>query len=111
MLTVISLLVTCVGVYLTYLNSSPEAKRQAKESTQKLLGSSGRILVGLIVALIAILSATGIVLFWNDEGLIKRQEVVMLILHFMNLAMYGGMCVKTVAKTLAKTSGSSSSDA
>ncbi|MCK0542772.1 hypothetical protein JTE78_08175 [Pseudomonas syringae pv. aptata] len=102
MMAVFSFLVACFGAYMTYLNSSPEAKGQAKKLLTRLLGSAGRVMLGLVIMSVAILSAVCIILFWVGEGPITRQEVVMLILHSINLIVYGAMCIAMITAACAK---------
>lgn len=102
MMAVLSFLVACFGAYMTYMNSSPEAKGQAKELLVRLLGSAGRVIMGLAITSVTILSAVCIILFWVGEGPITRPEVVTLILHFVNLTIYGAMCIAMIIKACAK---------
>lgn len=103
---VLSFLVACLGLYLAYLNLSPETRGQTKELVKRLLGSAGRVLQGLLVMSVTILSAIAISLFWAGDGPIARSEVVMLILHFVNLAIYGAMSIATISSAFAKRSES-----
>ncbi|MEE3926395.1 hypothetical protein [Pseudomonas viridiflava] len=102
MIAIFSLVLTCFAIYLNYLNSSPEAKDQARKLLTLLLGSAGRVIMGLAIMSVTILSALCIILFWIGEGPITRPEVVMLILHFVNLTMYGAMCIAMIIKACAK---------
>jgi hypothetical protein len=103
-MSVLSFLVACFGAYLAYLNSSPETRNQAKETVRRLLGSAGRVVMAVLFIGVTVLSAVCIILFWNGEGPITRAEVVMLILHFINLAIYGALSLSIIMTALGKRS-------
>lgn len=96
----LAFVVSLGGLYLHYLNSTSEAKKAFITSGKALFSSVRRIVMYAIILLIAIMSAAGIYLFWSSTEPMDRREVVLLILHFMNVTMYGYLAFAIPAKVI-----------
>lgn len=88
-ISIFSLLFAMLAFYLQYHASSKEHQESLGTLLRKLLGSTSRIVAYGAVLLIFLASLIGIFHFWSDTDPIHRREVVLLILHFINVFMYG----------------------
>ncbi|WP_339514474.1 hypothetical protein [Pseudomonas sp. RL_15y_Pfl2_60] len=96
------LVMAMLGLYMQYLKSNQEHKDQLNKLLRKLMGSAFRIFAYAVIVTTFMLSFAGIYLFWTGSEPIQRKEVVLLVLHFINVFTYGFLTVSIPVKALKK---------
>lgn len=107
MLGILSVGLALLSVVISYLDAKDETRNKIHSSVKWLVGSTGKLLPYLFVAVVCLLSLAGIIFFAFDSNPMRRIEVVMVICHFINLGMYGHILLSGRLSKLDKGSESS----
>lgn len=101
-ISLFSLLFAMLAFFLQYHSTSKEHQERLAGLLRGLLGSTSRIVSYAIVLVIFLLSLLGIYFFWTGSEPVQRREIVLLVLHFINVFMYGYLALAIPAKAIIK---------